>query len=40
MDFANLLLAKHEANMRKREIEGLYSNSATPSKTDNREMVT
>ena len=25
VDFANLLLAKHEANMRKREQEGLYS---------------
>ena len=24
VDFANMLLAKHEANMRQREIEGLY----------------
>ena len=36
VDFANKLLAKHEANMKRREQEGLYPPSPTPpSKTDN-----
>ena len=39
LDFANMLLAKHEAKMRERELEGLYSaggpTSVSPSKNEN-----
>ena len=37
VDFANKLLAKHEANMKRREKEGLYppASPTPPSKTDN-----
>lgn len=41
LDFANLLLAKHEANMRQREIERLESSTpqvkASPQMLDNQE---
>jgi hypothetical protein len=36
VDFANLLLANHEAKMRQREIEGLYPTSAQKSKVENK----
>lgn len=42
IDFANQLLAKHEANMRRREKDGLYSAgrvSNVSSKADNHESV-
>ena len=36
VDFANMLLANHEAKMRQREIEGLYPTSARASKVENK----
>ncbi len=38
VDFANMLLAKHEANMREREMQGYYGNT-TPTRTENQDQM-